>query len=86
MLLEDPDVQALARSDPTALLEELRLPAEFDEVLNAPIVAFDIFALIDGQSNTRPFEPCPSRVNNGPVDSGSDAPGIEAADVQGCCG
>ena len=32
VLLEDPDVQARARSDPRALLEELRLPALFDEV------------------------------------------------------
>src|ERR1700691_4800938 len=36
VLLEDPDVQARARSDPRALLEELRLPAVFDEIQNAP--------------------------------------------------
>src|ERR1700683_3282703 len=36
VLLEDPEVQARARSDPRALLEELRLPAVFDEIQNAP--------------------------------------------------
>jgi len=36
VLLEDPDVQARARSDPRALLEELRLPAIFDEIQNVP--------------------------------------------------
>ena len=36
VLLEDPDVQARARSDPRGLLEELRLPVLFDEIQNAP--------------------------------------------------
>ncbi|MGA2589418.1 MAG: ATP-binding protein [Bryobacteraceae bacterium] len=36
VLLEDPDVQARARSDPRTLLEELRLPAIFDEIQNVP--------------------------------------------------
>src|ERR1035438_4420128 len=36
VLLEDPDIQARARSDPRALLEELRLPAVFDEIQNVP--------------------------------------------------
>jgi hypothetical protein len=36
VLLEDPDVQARARSDPRALLDELRLPALFDEIQNVP--------------------------------------------------
>src|SRR5579872_36405 len=36
VLLEDPDVQARAHSDPRALLEELRLPVVFDEIQNAP--------------------------------------------------
>ena len=36
VLLEDPDVQARARSDPRALLEALRLPALFDEIQNVP--------------------------------------------------
>jgi uncharacterized protein len=35
-LLEDPDVQARVRSDPRTLLEELRLPAIFDEIQNVP--------------------------------------------------
>ena len=42
VLLEDPDVQARARSDPRALLEQLRLPAVFDEIQNVP----DLFAYI----------------------------------------
>jgi predicted AAA+ superfamily ATPase len=36
VLLEDPDIQARARSDPRALLDELRLPAVFDEIQNVP--------------------------------------------------
>lgn len=36
VLLEDPDVQARVRSDPRALLDEIRLPALFDEIQNAP--------------------------------------------------
>ncbi|MSV36289.1 MAG: ATP-binding protein [Bryobacterales bacterium] len=36
VLLEDPDIQARARSDPRALLEELRLPVLFDEIQNVP--------------------------------------------------
>ncbi len=36
VLLEDLDVQARARADPRALLEELRLPVLFDEIQNVP--------------------------------------------------
>src|SRR5438874_189438 len=36
VLLEDPDVQARARSDPRGLIEALRLPVLFDEIQNAP--------------------------------------------------
>ena len=36
VLLEDPDIQARARSDPRTLLDELRLPALFDEIQNVP--------------------------------------------------
>ncbi len=36
VLLEDPDVQARARSDPRALIEELQLPVLFDEIQNVP--------------------------------------------------
>jgi predicted AAA+ superfamily ATPase len=42
VLLEDPDVQARVRSDPRGLLEELRLPAIFDEIQNVP----ELFAYI----------------------------------------
>src|SRR5664280_1495172 len=42
VLLEDPDIQTRARSDPRALLEELRLPAVFDEIQNVP----ELFAYI----------------------------------------
>ncbi len=42
VLLEDPDVQARARSDPRGLLEEIRLPALFDEIQNVP----ELFAYI----------------------------------------
>ncbi len=36
VLLEDPDVQARVRTDPRGLLEELQLPALFDEIQNVP--------------------------------------------------
>jgi predicted AAA+ superfamily ATPase len=36
VLLEDPDIRDRARSDPRALLEELRPPVLFDEIQNAP--------------------------------------------------
>jgi predicted AAA+ superfamily ATPase len=36
VLLEDPDVQARARADPRALIEELRTPVLFDEIQNVP--------------------------------------------------
>lgn len=42
VLLEDPDVQARARSDPRALLDDIRLPALLDEIQNAP----ELFAYI----------------------------------------
>src|SRR5271170_1214543 len=36
VLLEDPDIQARARSDPRTLLDETKLPALFDEIQNVP--------------------------------------------------
>ncbi|MGA2736831.1 MAG: ATP-binding protein [Bryobacteraceae bacterium] len=36
VLLEDPDVQARARADPRALIDELKVPVLFDEIQNAP--------------------------------------------------
>jgi predicted AAA+ superfamily ATPase len=36
VLLEDPDVQARARSDPRGFLEELQAPVLFDEIQHAP--------------------------------------------------
>lgn len=36
VLLEDPDVQARARADPRGLLDDLPLPALFDEIQNVP--------------------------------------------------
>jgi predicted AAA+ superfamily ATPase len=36
VLLEDPDIQARARSDPRGLLNELQLPVVFDEIQNVP--------------------------------------------------
>jgi len=36
VLLEDPDIQSRARSDPRTLLEELRPPVIFDEIQNVP--------------------------------------------------
>ncbi len=50
VLLEDPDLQARARSDPRALLEELRLPVVFDEIQNVP----ELFAYIRTQIDRQP--------------------------------
>jgi hypothetical protein len=36
LLLEDPDVLARARSDPRALLDQIRLPVIIDEIQNVP--------------------------------------------------
>ena len=47
VLLEDPDVHARARSDPRASLEELRLPALFDEIRNVPELLAHIRTRID---------------------------------------
>jgi predicted AAA+ superfamily ATPase len=50
VLLEDPDLQSRARSDPKALIEELRLPAVFDEIQNVP----ELFAYIRTQIDRAP--------------------------------
>jgi len=47
VLLEDPDVQARARSDPRGLLESIRRPALFDEIQNVPELFGYIRTLID---------------------------------------
>ena len=52
VLLEDPDVRARARSDPRALLEELRLPVLFDEIQNAP----ELFGYIRTRIDRNPRE------------------------------
>ena len=50
VLLEDPDVRIRARSDPRALLEEVRLPAIFDEIQHVP----DLFAYVRTQIDQSP--------------------------------
>jgi uncharacterized protein len=47
VLLEDPDVQARARSDPRALIEELKVPVLFDEIQNVPELLAYIRTWID---------------------------------------
>jgi len=47
VLLEDPDMQARVRSDPRALLEELRPPVVFDEIQNAPELLDYVRTIID---------------------------------------
>jgi predicted AAA+ superfamily ATPase len=47
VLLEDPDVQARARSDPRALIEELRPPVLFDEIQHVPELLAYIRTRID---------------------------------------
>ena len=52
LLLEDPDLQARARSDPRALLEGIRLPALFDEIQHVP----ELFAYIRTRIDRKPRE------------------------------
>lgn len=47
VLLEDPDTQARAKSDPRTLLEELRPPVLFDEIQNVPELFGYVRTLID---------------------------------------
>jgi predicted AAA+ superfamily ATPase len=47
VLLEDPDVQSRARSDPRALLDELRPPVIFDGIHNVPQLSRYIRTRID---------------------------------------
>ncbi|MBI5084950.1 MAG: ATP-binding protein [Acidobacteria bacterium] len=48
VLLEDPDVQARARSDPRTLIEELRSPVVFDEIQNVPELLSYVRTQVDG--------------------------------------
>ena len=50
VLLEDPDLQARVRSDPRALIEEVRRPAVFDEIQNTP----ELFGYIRAQIDRNP--------------------------------
>jgi hypothetical protein len=52
VLLEDPDLQARARSDPRALLEDLRPPVLFDEIQNVP----ELFAYVRARIDRKPRE------------------------------
>ncbi len=52
VLLEDPDTQSRARSDPRALIEDLKLPALFDEIQNVP----ELFGYIRTRIDQRPRE------------------------------
>jgi predicted AAA+ superfamily ATPase len=47
VLLEDPDVQARARSDPRGLLDELEPPVIFDEIQNVPEILNHVRSRID---------------------------------------
>ncbi len=50
VLLEDPDIQARARSDPRGLLDQIRLPAVFDEIQNVP----ELFAYVRSRVDAEP--------------------------------
>jgi len=50
VLLEDPDLQARARSDPRALIDELRPPVVFDEIQNVP----ELFAYVRTRVDRQP--------------------------------
>jgi len=53
VVLEDPDVQARARSDPRTLIEELRKPALLDEIQNVPELFSYIRTHIDREPNRK---------------------------------
>ena len=50
VLLEDPDIQARARSDPRGLIDELRPPVIFDEIQNVP----ELFAYVRTRIDEHP--------------------------------
>lgn len=50
VLLEDPDIQARARSDPRGFLEELHEPVLFDEIQNVP----ELFAYVRSRIDREP--------------------------------
>jgi uncharacterized protein len=52
VLLEDPDVQARARADPRGLMDDLRLPALFDEIQHVP----ELFGYIRTRIDQKPRE------------------------------
>jgi predicted AAA+ superfamily ATPase len=52
VLLEDPDIQARARSDPRGLLDGLKLPVLFDEIQNVP----ELFPYVRTRIDERPRE------------------------------
>lgn len=52
VLLEDPDLQERARSDPRGLLEDLRPPVLFDEIQNVP----ELFAYVRARIDRKPRE------------------------------
>jgi predicted AAA+ superfamily ATPase len=52
VLLEDPDLQERARSDPRTLLEDLRPPVLFDEIQNVP----ELFAYVRARIDRKPRE------------------------------
>jgi len=52
ILLEDPDLQSRARSDPRGLLDSLRLPAVLDEIQNVP----ELFSYIRSRIDRTPSQ------------------------------
>jgi predicted AAA+ superfamily ATPase len=50
VILEDPDMQARARADPRALIEEMRAPVLFDEIQNVP----ELFGYIRTRVDQKP--------------------------------
>jgi len=50
VILEDPDMQARARADPRAVIEEMRAPVLFDEIQNVP----ELFAYVRTRVDQKP--------------------------------
>ncbi len=53
VLLEDPDIQSRARSDPRGFLDELTLPVLFDEIQNVPDLLAYVRTRIDNHPQRR---------------------------------
>ena len=65
VLLEDPDIRARATSDPRAFLEDLRRPANLDEIQNVPLL-FDYIRTVIAESGSASSVALDGEIENHP--------------------